>query len=317
MKKVYITLNIPDIAKELLEKQFEVVVNTDNKFLSKEDLIKIGCEYDAVLSSLTNIFDKDTLSKCTKTKIFANYAVGYNNFDVDYIKEKNIIVTNTPGVLSDTTAETAISLLFAVSRRIVEADRFVREGKWKGFSPKLLLGKDIYNKTLGVIGAGRIGHRFAEKLRGFHMKVLYHNRNRDLCFEKSFNAEYCEMDDLLKRSDIVTIHVPLTEETKHMITKKEINLMKEDAILINTSRGSVIKEDDLIEALENKRIYGAGLDVFEDEPNVNSSFFDLSNVVLLPHIGSASKETRELMASIAAKNIIRVLEGGEPINLVY
>jgi len=317
MKKVYITTDIPDIAEELLKKQFEVVINTDNKFLSKEDLIKIGCEYDAILSSLTNIFDKDTLSKCTKTKIFANYAVGFNNFDIDYIKEKNIIVTNTPGVLSDTTAETAISLLFAVSRRIVEADRFVRDGNWEGFSPKLLLGKDIYNKTLGIIGAGRIGHRFSEKLRGFHMKILYNNRNRDLCFEKSFNAEYCEIDDLLKRSDIVTIHVPLTEKTRHMITKKEINLMKEDAILINTSRGSVIKEEDLIEALENKRIYGAGLDVFEDEPNVNSRFFKLNNVVLLPHIGSASKETREMMASIAAKNIIRILEGGEPINLVY
>jgi len=317
MKKVYITMNIPDVAEELLKKQFEVVKNTDNKFLSKEDLIKIGCEYDAILSSLTNIFDKDILSKCTKTKIFANYAVGFNNFDIDYIKEKNIIVTNTPGVLSDTTAETAISLLFAVSRRIVEADRFIRDGKWEGFSPKLLLGKDIYNKTLGIIGAGRIGHRFAEKLRGFHMKILYHNRNRDLCFEKSFNAEYCEVDDLLKRSDIVSIHVPLTEETRYLITKKELNLMKKDAILINTSRGSVINEEDLIDALETKRIYGAGLDVFENEPKINSRFLDLNNVVLLPHIGSASKETREMMATIAAKNIIRVLKGGEPINLVY
>ncbi|MDM8533792.1 D-glycerate dehydrogenase [Clostridiaceae bacterium HSG29] len=317
MKKVYITMNIPEIAEKLLKEEFEVVVNTDNKFLSKEALIQLGCEYDAILSALTNIFDEDILSKCTKTKIFANYAVGFNNFDIDYIKENSIIVTNTPGVLSDTTAETAISLLFAVSRRVVEADRFVREGKWEGFSPKLLLGKDIYNKTLGIIGAGRIGHRFAEKLRGFHMKILYHNRERDLCFEKSFNAEYCELDDLLKRSDIVTIHVPLTEKTRYMITKKEIDLMKDDAILINTSRGSVIKEEDLIEALENKKIYGAGLDVFEDEPNINSRFFELNNTVLLPHIGSASKETREMMATIAAKNIIRVLKGGEPINLVY
>ncbi len=317
MKKVYITTNIPDIADEMLRKEFEVVKNVEGKVLSKDDLIRIGNEYDAVLSTLINKFDKEMLSKCLKTKIFANYAVGFNNFDIEYIKKNNIIVTNTPDVLSDTTAETALALLFAVSRRIVEADKFVRDGKWNGFSPKLLLGKDIQNKTIGIIGAGRIGHRFAEKIRGFHMNVIYYNRNRELSFEKSFNAEYRKLDDLLKESDIVTIHVPLTKDTLNLIAKKELSLMKSDAILINTSRGQVINEDDLLDTLEKKEIYGAGLDVFENEPYVNDRFFKLDNVVLLPHIGSATKETREEMATIAAKNIIRVLKGGEPINLVY
>jgi|LGOV01.1.fsa_nt_gb glyoxylate reductase len=317
MKKVFITTDIPDVADELLKKEFEVVKNINGITLLKDDLIRIGNEYDAILTTLTDKFDKDVLSKCLKTKIFANYAVGYNNFDIDYIKENNIIVTNTPDVLSDTTAETALALLFAVSRRIVEADKYVRDGEWNGFSPKLLLGKDLYNKTIGIIGAGRIGHRFAEKIRGFHMKVIYHNRNRELSFEKSFNAQYKELDELLKESDIVTIHVPLTEETFHLINKRELELMKSDAILINTSRGQVVNEDDLLEVLESKKIYGAGLDVFENEPYINERFFKLDNVVLLPHIGSASKETREEMAVIAAKNIIKVLNGGEPINLVY
>jgi len=317
MKKVYITSNIPDIADELLKEKFEVDKNVDNKELTKEELIELGNNYDGLITSLTDEFDAEVLSQIKRAKIFANYAVGFNNFDINYARENNIIITNTPEVLSDTTAETAISLLFAVSRRIVEADNYIREGHWNGFSPKLLLGKDIHNKTLGIIGAGRIGHRFAEKMRGFHMQVLYHNRDRDLGFEKSFNALYKTLEDLLKESDIISIHVPLTKETKHMITKKELALMKSDAILINTSRGSVIKETDLINVLKNKEIYGAGLDVFENEPAINEEFKMLGNVVLTPHIGSASIETREEMALMAAKNVLNVLSGRRPNNKVY
>ena len=317
MKKVYITSNIPDVADELLKEQFEVDKNVENKELTKEDLIELGNAYDGLITSLTDVFDAAVLSQIKRTKIFANYAVGFNNFDIDYAKKNNIIITNTPEVLSDTTAETAIALLFAVSRKIVEADAYVRKGNWQGFSPKLLLGKDIHSKTIGIIGAGRIGHRFAEKMRGFHMQVLYHNRHRDLGFEKSFNAVYKSLEDLLKESDIVSIHVPLTKDTKHMITKKELALMKSDAILINTSRGSVIKEEDLINVLKNKEIYGAGLDVFENEPVINQAFMTLDNVVLTPHIGSASIETREEMARMAAKNVLDVLSGKSPNNKVY
>jgi len=317
MKKVYITSNIPDVADELLKEQFEVDKNVENKELTKEDLIELGNAYDGLITSLTDVFDAAVLSQIKRTKIFANYAVGFNNFDIDYAKKNNIVITNTPEVLSDTTAETAISLLFAVSRKIVEADTYVRKGNWQGFSPKLLLGKDIHSKTIGIIGAGRIGHRFAEKMRGFHMQVLYHNRHRDLSFEKSFNAMYKSLEDLLKESDIVSIHVPLTKATNQMITKKELALMKSDAILINTSRGPVINEEDLINVLKNKEIYGAGLDVFENEPAINEAFMTLDNVVLTPHIGSASIETREEMARMAAKNVLNVLCGQKPNNKVY
>lgn len=317
MKRVYITSDIPDVADDFLKENFEVVKNTKGKILSKDELIKIGNEYDGVLTALTNKMDKEVLKESKRAEIFANYAVGYNNFDVEYAKKNNIFITNTPDVLSDTTAETAVSLIFAVSRRIVEADKYVRNGNWKEFSPKLLLGKDIYNKTIGIIGAGRIGHRLAEKLRGFHMRVLYFNRNRDLNFEKSFNANYVGLDELLKESDIISLHVPLTKETENLITKREFDLMKDDAILINTARGKVINQKDMIDALINKKIYGAGLDVFAEEPFIEEELINLNNVVLLPHIGSASKETREKMAIMAAKNITSVLKGGEPINLVY
>lgn len=316
MKKVYITSNIPDVADEILSEHFIVEKNIKNEFLSQEQLIEIGNEYDGLITSLTNKFDAETLSKIKEVEIFANYAVGYNNFDMEYAKQHNLVITNTPDVLSDTTAEMALALLFAVSRRVIEANQYLLKGHWEGFKPQLLLGQDIFNKTIGIIGAGRIGHRFAEKIRGFHMQVVYHNRKRDLAFEKSFNAKYLTLEDLMKVSDIVSIHVPLTEETYHMIGPKELDSMKENAILINTSRGPVIDEDALIKVLENHRIYGAGLDVFENEPNVNPKLLALNNVVLTPHIGSASVETREKMAVMAARNVKNVLLGDAPINLV-
>lgn len=317
MKKVYITSNIPDVADEMLKEKYEVVKNIENKPLTKEEIIELGNEYDAILTALTDPIDEEVMQKSKKVKIYANYAVGFNNFDVAYAKKNNITLTHTPGVLSDTTAETAWALLFAVARRTVEADKFLRAGKWEGFRPQLLLGKDIYNKTLGIIGAGRIGKRFAEKSRGFHMNILYHNRSRDLSFEKSYNASFVPLEELLKDSDIISLHVPLTPETEYMITEKEFDMMKDDAILINTSRGKVIKEEDLVQALKNNKIYGAGLDVFENEPEVHEGLLELENVVMFPHIGSGSKETREKMARMAATEIIQVLEGKAPNNMVY
>lgn len=316
MKKVYITSNIPDVADEILSEHFIVEKNVNNEILSQKKLIDIGNEYDGLITSLTNKFDAKTLSKIKNVEIFANYAVGYNNFDIDYAKKNGLIITNTPDVLSDTTAEMALALLFAVSRRVIKANKYLLNGQWEGFKPQLLLGQDIFNKTIGIIGAGRIGHRFAEKIRGFHMKVLYHNRKRDLAFEKSFNAKYLSLEELIKVSDILSIHVPLTEETYHMIGEKELALMKENAILINTSRGAVIDEKALINALERHKIYGAGLDVFENEPKINPRLMALDNVVLTPHIGSASVETRKKMAVMAARNVKNVLLGEAPINLV-
>ncbi|MTI65282.1 MAG: D-glycerate dehydrogenase [Firmicutes bacterium] len=314
--KVYVTREIPKIGLDILSKYFEVEVNKKNRPLTKDELISKIKGKDAVLTQLTDQIDKEVLEKADTVKIFANYAVGYNNIDIEFAEKRKIIVTNTPEVLSDTTAELAWALLFAVSRRVVEGNNYVRKGKWKQFSPKLLLGQDINNKTLGIIGAGRIGKAFAKKSIGYDMEILYHNRSRDMEFEKEYNAKWVDMDTLLNKSDFISLHVPLTDETYHLIGKNELDNMKKTAILINTSRGAVIDEEALVKALENEKIWGAGLDVFENEPVVHNKLLDMDNVVLLPHIGSASTETRDKMAKIAANNIVQVLNGKDPISQV-
>lgn len=315
-KKVYVTRNLPGKAIELLKKEFEVYVNEEDRNLTKEELIENIKEMDGVLCLLTDIIDEEVISNCKNVKVFANYAVGFNNIDISYANKRGIIVTNTPDVLTNTTAELAWSLLFAVARRIVESDKYTREGNFKEWKPDLLLGQDITGKTLGIIGAGSIGKAFAKRSLGYDMEILYYNRNRDYEFESNLKAKWVDKETLLKESDIVSIHVPLTEETRHMITSKEIALMKNTAIIINTSRGPVIKEEDLIEALKEKRIWGAGMDVFEREPYISKELMELNNVVLTPHIGSATIETREKMAMMAACNIIEVLNNRPPINLV-
>lgn len=316
MKKVLITDLIPEVGVNLLKEHYEVTMNTSGNSMTKEEMIHTFNQYDGIVTSLTNPIDEDVIAACPNVKIMANYAVGYNNIDIEAAVKHSLIVTNTPDVLSDTTAETAWSLVFAVSRRIVEADRYVRNGKWKKFSANLFLGRDVFNKTLGIVGAGSIGRRFAEKARGYHMTILYYNRHRDFEFEKQYNATYVSMEQLLSDSDIVSLHCPLNEETHHLIGEEELSLMKETAILINTARGAVIDQEALITALEEKRLYGAGLDVFEDEPMVPERLLKLDNVVLLPHIGSSSTETRDRMSELVAHNIINVLEGRAPITPV-
>ncbi|WP_425449291.1 2-hydroxyacid dehydrogenase [Dethiothermospora halolimnae] len=319
-KKVYITRKIPSIALKLLQEHFDVEVNKEDRNLSKEELIKNIKDKDGVLTQLTNEIDKEVMDRAKGVRVFANYAVGFNNIDIDEATKRGIRITNTPGVLSSTTAELAWSLLFSVTRRVVEGDRYIREGNWNSFSPNLLLGQDVTGKTLGIIGAGRIGKSFAKKSLGFDMDILYYNRTRDSEFEEQYNAKYVDKETLLKESDIVSIHVPLTDETKHMITDREFKIMKNTSILINTSRGPVIDEKALAKALKTGEIWGAGLDVFEEEPIVIEELKKLNNVVLTPHIGSASTETREAMAKMAAENIIAVLNGKEPltpVNKIY
>lgn len=316
MKKVLITDLIPEVGVNLLKEHYEVTMNTSGNSMTKEEMIHTFSQYDGIVTSLTNPIDEDVIAACPNVKIMANYAVGYNNIDIEAAVKHSLIVTNTPDVLSDTTAETAWSLVFAVSRRIVEADRYVRNGEWKKFSANLFLGRDVFNKTLGIVGAGSIGRRFAEKARGYHMTILYYNRHRDFEFEKQYNATYVSMEQLLSDSDIVSLHCPLNEETHHLIGEEELSLMKETAILINTARGAVIDQEALITALEERRLYGAGLDVFEDEPMVPEGLLKLDNVVLLPHIGSSSTETRDRMSELVAHNIINVLEGRAPITPV-
>jgi len=317
MKRVLVTRDIPESGIEMLEKNFEVVVNRDDIPMTRAEMLEEFPKYDAVLTALSDKIDEEVMKAAPKVKIYANYAVGFNNFNVEMAKKLGIAMSNTPDVLSDSTAETAWSLLFAVSRRIIEADKYVREGKWERFAHKLLLGQDVYEKTLGIVGAGRIGQRFAEKARGYHMRILYHNRERNLDFEKRFNATYVELDQLYSESDFISLHCPLTDETKHLIDADAFKKMKFSSVLINTARGPIVDENALVDALKNNEIWGAGLDVYENEPQIHPELLKMDNVVLLPHIGSATTETRERMSQMAARNITEVLEGREPINSVY
>lgn len=311
--KVVVTRRTPEIAIQMLRAHFDVVYRDVDSLLDKAELMTMVSDADAVLSSLTDTIDQEVVDVMKKTKIVMNLAVGYNNLDVNALKAAGIVIANTPDVLSDTTAETAWSLLMAVSRHIVAADRFVREGKWKGFSSDLFLGQDVYGKSLGIIGAGRIGRRFAEKARGFNMHISYHSRHRHYDFEKMHNAEFKSLENLMSSCDIISLHVPFNNETQCLIGEKELALMKPNAILINTSRGAVIDEKALIQTLQERKIFGAGLDVYENEPHVPAELLALDNVVLLPHIGSASVETRNQMAVLAARNIIEVLQGRQPL----
>jgi glyoxylate reductase len=245
-------------------------------------------------------------------KVIANMAVGYDNVDLEAAKERDIVVTNTPEVLTETTADTAFMLLLAAARRLGEAERLLRSGGWDAWGPKQLLGPDVWGKKLGLVGLGRIGQAVARRSSGFGMEVLYYDQYRNESAEEELGARYLELDDLLRESDFVSIHTPLTPETRHLIGERELGLMQPTAVLVNASRGPVVDEGALADALENERIFAAGLDVYEEEPKVHPKLLELENVVLAPHIGSASIETRDKMAELAAENIRAVLSGEEP-----
>ncbi len=314
--KIFVTRKIPEKGLDLLKKQHEIEVNPHDRVLTKKEIINGLQGKDGLLCLLTDNIDKEVIESESKLKMIANYAVGYNNIDIKTATKNKIPVSNTPGVLTDTTAEMAWSLLFSASRRIIEGDRFTRSGKFKGWAPMLMLGQDVTGKTLGVIGAGRIGTAFAMKSIGFDMKVLYHDKKRNDKLEKKLNAEKVELEKLLKDSDFVSIHVPLLDSTRHMINEKELKMMKETAVLINTSRGPVVDEKVLAKALKEKQIFSAGLDVYENEPEINKELLKLDNVVLQPHSASASIETRTKMAVMAAENMIQGLNGERPNNCV-
>jgi glyoxylate reductase len=265
---------------------------------------------------LTDRIDKEFIDKNLQLKIIANYAVGFDNIDTKYANQKGIIVTNTPDVLTPAVADITFGLLVVVARRIIEADSFTRKGKYKGWQPDLFLGQEIYGKTLGIIGLGRIGTAVAERAKGFSMKILYNTRTRDKQIEERLNAKYTSINSLLKESDFISLHVPLTPETKHLISKEQLNMMKKTAILVNTSRGPIVDEKALVQALKQKKIAGAALDVYEFEPKLSSDLKNLKNIVLTPHIASASVEARSAMGELATKNIIAVLQGKRPLTPV-
>ncbi|ABY94259.1 D-glycerate dehydrogenase [Thermoanaerobacter brockii subsp. lactiethylicus] len=316
MFKVYVTRMIPEEGIELLKKYCEVEINPEDRPLKREELLDVIKDKDAVVTQLNEKVDAEFFDSAKNLKIVANYAVGFDNIDLKEATKRKIYVTNTPDVLTNATAELAWALLFAAARRVIEADKFTREGKFTGWAPNLFLGKAVTGKTLGVIGAGRIGQAFAKMSKGFDMKILYTANTPKEEFEKETGAKYVDLETLLKESDFVSLHVPLTPHTRHLIGEKELKLMKKTAILINTARGPVVDEKALVNALKNKDIYAAGLDVYEKEPEITEELKALDNVVILPHIGSATDEARRDMAVLVAQNIIDVIEGRTPRTLV-
>src|SRR3972149_2827498 len=319
MPSVYITSVIPRECTEMLQsKGFDVQVNQQSRDLTKKELIDVFSKYDAVVTLMTDKIDKDVLSASSKKlKVLANYAVGYDNIDLNFAAKKNITVCNSPGVASESVAEHTFLLIFACAKRVIEADKFVRLGKYQRWDPRAFLSSQIWGKTIGIVGLGKIGTFVAQiAFGGLRMKILYFDASRSEDFEFLTEARYCGVDELLKESDIVTLHMPLTAKTYHLISKRELKIMKNTAILINTARGPIVNQEDLIWALKNKEIASAGLDVFEHEPDIPHELTILDNVVLTPHMASATVETRLSMAKITAQNIIDVFEGKEPFGLV-
>lgn len=320
-KKIFITRKIPEAGILLLKsKGYEVQVSEKDGVLSKEELMAKLSEkpYDAVLCLLTDKIDAEIFVAAPNAKIFANYAVGFNNIDVTEAKKRGVVITNTPGVLTNTVAEHTFALLIAIATRLVEADRFIREGKYVGWEPELFLGNDLTGKTLGILGAGRIGSRLAYHCKkGFDMKICYYDVNQNKEMEEEFGAVfYPSVEGLLAVSDFVSIHVPLLDSTLHLMSKERFSKMKPTAYLVNTSRGQVVDEKALFEALRDGVIKGAALDVFEKEPGVYPGLADLPNVILTPHIASATEETRSKMSEMAAENIIAHFDGQTPPNEV-
>jgi glyoxylate reductase len=316
---VFVSRKLPDIAIEKLKSECDVVeINPYDRSLSREELINFTKGKTGLISMLHDRIDREFLDNLKDLKAIANYAVGYNNIDIAEVKKRGIPVSNTPDVLTKTTAELTWALIFAVARRICEADRYIRADKWKEWGPMQFLGHDINGKTLGIIGAGRIGTAVGKMSKAFDMDIIYHDsKSRCKELEDNYHARMVNMDTLLKESDFITIHVPLTEDTHHLITEIELKKMKSGAFLINASRGQVIKEVDLMKGLRDKVIAGAGLDVYEFEPKITKELYKLDNVVLTPHIGSATHETRTKMAMMAVDNMIAMLKGKRAPNSIY
>ncbi len=324
MPRIFVTRPFADSGIKLLKaKKYQVSVFEKDEVIGRKELLQRVKGVDALLSLLTDKVDAEVMDTAgSQLKIIANYAVGFDNIDLKAAKDRGIIVTNTPSeAVNRSVAEHAFALILSLAHRIPESDAFAKTGKYKGWSPNLLIGTDIENKTLGVIGLGRIGASLAKKaVHGFGMKCVYTDMQRNTDFEKEFGAKHVTMEKLLKISDFVSLHVPLLPSTRHLISTKQFNLMKKTAFLVNTARGPVVDEKALLVALSKNIIAGAALDVFECEPAIDCDLTDklalkqFSNVILTPHTASATIEAREAMSTVAARNIIAVLSGKKPIN---
>ena len=310
-ERVLVTREIPEAGLHPLE-DFDVTVLSEAP-PERGELLEAVRGSEGVLSTVTEKIDGEFMDAAGDgLKVVANLAVGYDNVDLEAANERGVIVTNTPGVLDETTADVAFMLLLAAARRLGESERVLRAGRWEWWGPKLFMGPDVWGKKLGIVGLGRIGQAVARRAKGFDMEILYHNRSRKEEAEEELGARFMDLEELLETADFVTIHTPLTDETRHLIGATELGKMKSEAVLVNTSRGPVVDEGALADALAEGPIFAAGLDVYEKEPKVHPKLLELENVVLAPHIGSGSIETRNKMAALAAENLAAVLRGEEP-----
>lgn len=305
------------VARTLLDAHFDAEYWPGPERIPRAELLARIADKDALVCLLTEKVDAELLAAAPKLRIAATVSVGFDNIDVAACTRLRVYATNTPGVLDDTTADFAWTLLMAITRRLVEADAWIRSGSWRGWNPDEFMGADIHGKTLGIVGFGRIGRRVARRALGFDMRVLYCGTRAPAEIERELNADFASLDDLLRESDFVTLHVPLRTETHHLISRETLEKMKRTAYLINTSRGPVVDEAALAAALEAGTIAGAALDVFEKEPHVHPALLKLRNVILAPHIGSASLETRTKMAMMAAENAVAFAQGRRPPNALH
>ena len=318
MKPVVTVTNLfPDKALEKLSPHCDLRTNQTENSPSALEIAKIASESVVMVTYLSDKIDSAIIDKATNLKLIANYGAGFNNIDVEHAAKKKIWVSNTPGVLHETTADLTWAMILGAARNVVPADRFTREKRFRGWSANMYLGEDVHGKTLGVIGCGEIGSAVARRAVGFNMKVLYFNRNRmPVEKEKELNAEFVGLEELLKRSDFVTVHAPLTDETNYMIGREQFLMMKTNAYFIHTARGKVVDDKALVAALREKKIAGAALDVYENEPLLTEGMTELENLILLPHIGSASYATRNKMADLVIDNVLDVLQDKPPRCLV-
>jgi glyoxylate reductase len=316
--KVYVTRELPERGLRIIKERFDTEVWPEYAPPPKKTIIEKAKNVDALATLLSDKIDSEVFDAAPKLKMVAQLAVGFDNIDVQEATKRGIYVSNTPEVLTDTTADFAWALLMAVARRIVEADKYVRTGEWKvGWHPSMLQGRDVHGTTIGVVGAGRIGYAVARRAKGFGMKILYYDVIPRPEMEKDFDAKRVDLDTVFKESDFISIHVPLMKETQHLVNSERLRLMKKTAYLINNSRGPVVDEKALYEALKENRIAGAGLDVFEQEPTpMDNPLLKFDNVVVAPHISSASYETRSRMAEMVAENLVAFFEGKKPPNLI-
>lgn len=319
-KLIYITRNIPEVGINILkEKGYTVDIGTSVDAPSKEELIKVLSQkpYDGIVSFLTDKIDKDIFDACPTAKIVAQFSVGFDNIDTEEAEKRGIVVTNTPGCASLAVAEHTVALILSLTTRVSEGDKYMKEGKYTGWLPNLLIGTDLSGKTVGILGGGAIGQEVASMLHfGFKCPIIYSDIKENDFFKNNLSAKFVDKETLLKESDIVSLHVPLIPSTKHLINKESLGLMKKEAYLINTSRGGVVDEVELVEALQSGVIKGAGLDVYEFEPKLTEGLRELPNVVLTPHIASARESVRNKMSEIVGGNIVAFFETGKTLNEV-